>query len=351
MKILYFSRGYTPHDHRFLSAIAEGGYETFFLRQSRAASETRSLPKGARDVSGELKDVLAEVKPDLIHAGPLPGPGYLAAKCSFHPLVLMSWGSDILWDARHNPLTSRRVRYALGRANAVIGDCEAVRQAAGALGVPDGRIVIFPWGIDLEIFTPRGGDGGLRARLGWQDKFVILHMRSWEPLYDPLTVARGFVRAARRNTSLRLLMPGDGSLAAKLRRVFERAGVLDRVHLPGQISQDDLPGYYRTADAYISASQSDGSSVSLMEALASGLPALVSDIPGNREWMRSGKQGWLFPVKDETALADLMLQAAESSQREEMRAQARLVAVARADWNQNKQGLFQAYSLALEGVR
>ncbi|MEX1248213.1 MAG: glycosyltransferase [Anaerolineales bacterium] len=350
MKILYFSRGYTPHDHRFLSAITEAGHEASFLRLSHGASETRPIPKGAREASGELKDVIEEVKPDLIHAGPLPGPGYLAAKSGFQPLVLMSWGSDILWEARHNFLTRRRVRFALERADAVIGDCDTVRHAAVELGVHPDRIVIFPWGVDLNQFNPKGGNGNLRVRLGWQNNFVILHVRSWEPLYDPLTIGRAFIRAARRDASLRLLMPGDGSLASRLSRVFERAGMLDRAHMPGQVSQDDLSNYYRAADVYISASQSDGSSVSLMEALASGVPALVSDIPGNREWVTPGKQGWWFPVKDEVALTDFMLHAAVGKQQNEMRTQARQVAEARADWNRNKQRLFQAYDLALEAA-
>ena len=58
---------------------------------------------------------------------------------------------------------------------------------------------------------------------------------------------------------------------------------------------------YRAADLYLSASHSDGSSVSLMEALGCGLPVLVSDIPGNREWVTDGEQGWLFPDGDDAA--------------------------------------------------
>lgn len=350
MKILYFSNGFTPHDHRFLSAIVEGGHEARFLRLNESAvSDSRPIPAGVRNASGTVQAVINREHPDLVHAGPLHTCAYLAAKTGSRPLVAMSWGSDILWTARRNWLARRRMRFALQRADAVIGDCDAVRHAVKGYGIADERIVTFPWGIDLQKFSPQASDDGLRAKLGWKDKFVLLHLRSWEPVYDPLTMARGFVAAAQQNANLRLLMPGAGSLAPKIRRVFERAGLLDRVHLPGAVAYNDLPAYYRSADLYVSASLSDGSSVSLMEALGCGLPALVSDIPSNREWVQAA-HGWLFPLKDETALSAAMLAAAAKSDRANIARAARKVAEQRADWTRSKQQLFAAYDLALKGA-
>lgn len=348
MKILYFSRGYTPHDHRFLASITESGHEAIFLRlQPDFVMETRRLPTGVRTASGKLNDVISRFKPDLLHAGPLPDCGYQAAKSGFHPLVQMSWGSDVLWEAKKKTGTRSRVRFALKHADVVIGDCKAVKQAVVNLGAKADRVVTFSWGVDLAQFKPTGRDEGIRAKLGWQNRFVLLHLRAWEPLYDPLTVAKAFVRAARQNPNFRLLMPGDGSLSSKLRWIFAEAGLQNRVHLPGQITFSDLPDYYRGADIYVSASLSDGSSVSLMEAMACGLPALVSDIPGNREWVKSGKQGWLFPTKKAAVLSKLILKAAGSRHLPTMGKQARNTAIARADWAKNKPGLNKAYELAL----
>ncbi len=345
MKILYLSRGYTPHDHRFLSAMVEGGHSPFFSPETTARSETRALPDGVVATSGDLKQAIRESKPDLIHAGPLHQASYAAARTGFRPLVQMSWGSDILWQAKHNFLTRRRVSFSLKQADVVIGDCTAVKNEAMRFGVAEQKIVIFPWGIDLARFKP-GTNAGLRAELGWQNVFVILHLRSLESLYDPLTVARAFVRAARKNASLRLLMPGTGSLHAKAASLFAAARILDRVNMPGSIAQSELPAYYHAADLYVSASLSDGSSVSLMEALASGLPAAVTDIPSNGEWLTSGQEGWLFPTKDELALSERMLQAAKSNLGE-LKAAARQKAEQRADWSRNKLELFRAYDLAM----
>ncbi len=351
MKILYFSKQHGPHDHRFLSAIVEGGHQAFFLRLDPNAKnqEKRQLPNGVKIVNGTIQDVISKIKPDLVHAGPLPTCSYLAAKTGFHPLAQMSWGSDILFEAKNSTLARRRVRAALRSADVLIADCASVGNAAVKLGFPRKKIITFPWGVDLKSFNPRGGDGGLRKRLGWQRAFVVLHVRSWEPLYGAETVLRAFLRAASKQPSLRLLMPGSGSRTTHFKEMVRKSGLSERVHFPGPITQKDLPAYYRAADLYVSASKSDGSSVSLMEALASGLPALISDIPGNREWVRSGKEGWLFSLRDAPGLADKIIKiAAKTKLLQKMGEQARAKAVKRADWIRNKRQLFRAYQWALK---
>jgi glycosyltransferase involved in cell wall biosynthesis len=82
-----------------------------------------------------------------------------------------------------------------------------------------------------------------------------------------------------------------------------------------------------------------------MEAMASGLPVIASDIPGNREWVNS-KNGWLFPSKDFHKLSQLIVKAAYSESLMRLGNYSRKVAARKADWNKNKQGLFNAYRLA-----
>ena len=81
--------------------------------------------------------------------------------------------------------------------------------------------------------------------------------------------------------------------------MVRESGLEDKVHFAGQVDYVDLPKYYRVAHLYLSASIVDGSSVSLLEAMSCGIPALVSDIPGNREWVVPGRNGWLFPTGDD----------------------------------------------------
>ncbi len=366
-RILYFSRNFSPHDRRFLSALAETEHEVYWLRLEKRGSqlENQLTPPGVAAVEwrggkkpltwiggllllGDLRRVISEIKPDLIHAGPVQSTAFLAAAAGFSPLVTMSWGSDLLYEAERSLLARWAAGYALQRTTVFTGDCLAVKAKAVELGFPAERCVLFPWGVDLQHFSPAGGSE-LRQRLGWQDQVVLLSLRSWEPIYGVDLLVKAFAQAAGQEPRLRLLLLGDGSQAERIRRMVQEHGLSERVHWGGQVNNLDLPEYYRAADVYLSASRSDGSSVSLMEALACGRPALVSDISGNREWITPGVQGWLFPDGDANALAEGLLRAvACRAQWPQMGQAARRLAEQRADWSKNARLLEQAYRLALK---
>ncbi len=362
-RILYFSRDYTPHDLRFLTALASTEHQVYFLRLERAANlqEQRPLPAGIELVDwaggkdpARMKDglkllssfraVLERLKPDLVQAGPIQRSAFLAALSGCKRLLSMSWGYDLLQDAAINSFWGWATRYTLQHSAAMLGDCATVRNLAIQYGMRPDRIVTFPWGVDLATFSPRV------PKPASGTDFNLLSTRGFELIYGIDVLARAFVIAAKQCPALHLTMLGDGSLNTAVRQVFLVGNVFERVHFPGQVSYAELPGYYQDADLYLSASHSDGSSISLLEAFACGTPAIVSDIPGNQEWVMPGVNGWLFPDGDPQALAAAILRAVD--QRTDllaMRRSARLLAEQRADWNKNFPQLEQAYSLALQG--
>jgi L-malate glycosyltransferase len=366
MRILYFSRGDTAHDRRFLKALAERAHEVFSLRleQPIKPSADEAIPgveyvdwpglpapaalPGALNLATALKQVIAWVKPDLIHAGPIQLVAALVARVGFRPLVAMSWGSDLLVEADQSPEWSAATLEALKAADVLACDNLAVEEKAIRLGFPAGRIVRFPWGVDLAHFSP-GPCVTLRKRLDWEQNFVVLCLRAWEPLYGVDVVARAFVRAANTRPDLRLLLAGDGSQREEICRILADGGVADRAAFPGRLSLEILPEVYRAADLYVSASHSDGSSVSLMEALACGRPAAVSDIPGNREWVMPEVNGWTFPNGSDEALAAIILDSASNPSRlTRMGGASRALALERADWARNFPRLLDAYQQAVQ---
>jgi glycosyltransferase involved in cell wall biosynthesis len=365
MRILYFTRDYTTHDHRFLTALAGTEHQIYYLRLEKRGHnlEERALPANIKGVSwaggqhparfidgprllAALKKVIRTVNPDLIQAGPLQRSALLAALSGFTPLVSMSWGYDLIHDAQRNAAWRWATRYTLKHSSVMIGDCDTIRQLAISYGMPDERIVTFPWGIDLNHFNYQPPEP---TRVNGEP-FVLLSTRGWEPIYGVNIIAKAFVKAAQKYSALQLVMLGDGSLASQLRQIFTQGGVLDRVTFPGQVGQADLPAYYHQADLYVTGSHSDGTSISLLEALACGRPVVVSDIPGNREWVQSGVQGWLYPEGDDDALAQAISQAFETrrtSQRmSQMGRAARELAEQRANWDNNFQQMLKAYQVA-----
>ena len=360
-RLLYFSRDYTNHDFRFLSALAKTSYQVYFLRLERSPVplEERPLPVEVKQVEwagghrivklsdgprlvADLRRVIKEIKPDLIHAGPIQRSAFLVALVNYKPLISVSWGYDLLHDAYRNMFWQYATRFTLRRSEILLGDCKAVRNKAVEFGMPDANIVTFPWGIDLNAFKP--------SDFPFQEssQFTLLSTRSWEPIYGVDILAKAFVISAQKNDNLRLVMLGGGSLAGELREIFVRGGVIDQVIFPGHIAHPHLPTYFQRSDLYISASHTDGSSISLLEALASGRPAIVSDIPGNREWIEPGINGWWFKDGEEEELARTILTAAaEPRVLSKMGKAARQTAVERADWENNYSTLLSVYDRVL----
>jgi glycosyltransferase involved in cell wall biosynthesis len=364
VKVLYVTQGWTVHDRRFVDGLVRQGHEVIYravatipasrLRDLRTAGLSSVDQWGAQGMAfwlrlprmaRELRALCREVRPDVIHAGPIQRGAFVAALAGCRPLVSMSWGSDILLHARRG--VGRRIAgWTLRRTDNLLCDCETVRAQCVRLGADPTRLVVFPWGVDLEDFKP-GRRGEMRSMLGWETSFVLISARAWEPVYGVGLMAQAFADAVRRSASLRLLLLGDGSERGRIRHVLRQDGVGARVHVAGSVEHADLPAYFRAADLYISASHSDGSSVTLLEAMACGLPAVVSDIPSNREWIEDGSTGWTFRDGDPASLREAILHAAGAGPRlTEMGMQARRVAERRADWSKNLTRLAEAYEQA-----
>jgi glycosyltransferase involved in cell wall biosynthesis len=371
VKILYFSRNYTTHDRRFLEFLAKNNHEVGFLQFERQGRqlEDRPLPSQVRHLHWEssskpegfknllkiltgVKKVIRDFQPDLIQAGPVQRSAFLVALLGFHPLVTMSWGYDLLVDATKGSLWRWATEFTLKRSDALVADCDTIRKIATNFGMENNRIISFPWGANIRKYTPATFKWrvNIRERLGWgKETFVLLSTRSWSDIYGVEDLAHAFVRVARQHPEVRLFMLGNGPLAPQLREIFMKGGVRNSVFFPGQVTQEKLPDYYRAADLYISTSHSDGTSISMLESLASGTPVLLTDIPGNKEWIvKPGEVGWLFRDGNVDSLTERIHYAiTHRHQLGVMGLAARNLSESRGDWELNAPQLFEAYKVAL----
>jgi len=358
MKIIYFSKSYTPHDYRFLSSLSRTDHEVYYLRleANKRQTEDRPVPENIqqilwagggrefrwRDVprfTSDLRRLVKKIKPDLIHAGPIQNCAFMAALSGFRPILAMSWGYDLVMDADNSAWMRWVTRYTLKRSAFFTSDANVSRDKAILFGMDPEKTVIFPWGTDIEHFHPKN------VKLPDSESFTLFCNRTWEPIYGVDVLAKAFVKVANANPDVNLILLGGGSEGSRIRQLLMHGGVLDRVHFGGHVSQADLPRWYHMADLYISPSHVDGSSVSLMEALASGLPCLVSDIPGNREWIDNGVNGWLFRDGDVDDLAGKISSAIKDRKSfEKIGARARKTAEEKADWKRNFGKLLETYN-------
>lgn len=361
MKILYFTHGQSPHDLRFLNSLSHTENQVAVLCLDR--SENFDWPEGVRVLSWPdtkrdfnwlnslwfakaFRQIVKEFQPDVIHAGPIQRVALIAALAKGKPLLSMSWGSDLLLEADKNAFWRWITRFTLKNTTWLAADCQTVAKKARGFGYT-GPVTVFPWGVDLDHFRP-GPVGSLRKQLGWEKNMVFLSNRSMEPLYGVDIVAEAFAQASQKNDALRLFLFGKGSLEVRIQTILKEAQDAGKVYYGGFASLQELPDVYRSADVYVSASHSDGSSVSLMEALACGKPALLSDIPSNQEWIKHEKQGWFFPDGNIRILTEKMLNLPLGPDLTEISKNARKLAEARADWSKNFAILLGVYSQLAE---
>lgn len=279
----------------------------------------RSLTAGL-----QLAKLCRELGADIIHVNNLaPWPdAVLAAKLTGARVVQTFHGVEQA--ALRFPAHKRVVYQLLDRASdalvAVAGS--AADLLSGLTGIGRQRIRVIPNGVDTGVFHPvRATDkSALRANLGLPEHGLLFGcVAALRPVKDHAGLLRAFAQV-RQDQPRYLVLAGNGPLAADLRRQAENLGCGDNIVFLGRRS--DVPDLLRAFDAFVLNSETEGLSFAVLEAMASGLPIVASNVGGNPELVTTGREGWLYERGDQDALTGL-LQRADGSQLASMGAAAR----------------------------
>ncbi|MFN8586416.1 MAG: glycosyltransferase [Candidatus Eisenbacteria bacterium] len=278
--------------------------------------------------------------PDVVDAHYVPNYGVIGALSGFRPLSVAAWGSDLLVAGPRDVLQRARARFVLRRADLVIADSGNLAAAALALGAPRRTLRAIPWGVDRERFAPAPE----------RERGLLLSTRMHEHVYDIPTLLRGVAPVMARRPETRLVIAGDGSLLDAHRALAAELLPAGRVECTGRITPATLAGLLSRAEVYLSASLSDSTSLSLLEAMAAGAIPVVSDIEGNREWVADGDGARLFACGD-AAGVERALEAALGEPAWAAAARARNAAVIaeRGDWHANFARIERAFEALAAG--
>ena len=251
-----------------------------------------------------MKRIIQGLRPDIVHAHYVRDYGFRAAATGFHPLVLTVWGSDVLVDPVRSRLMRWEVARTLRKADLITCDAEHIIPAILALSGPSADIRIVRFGIDTSLFAPCTPDAALKERLGLSGRRVVVSTRSLRPIYDIQTLIRSVPLVLREVPEAAFLIIGGGTLGDSLRELAESLGIADAVRFTGPVPNEELPSYLSLSEVYVSTSLSDaGIAASTAEAMACGLPAVVSDFGDNGKWVHEREGGFIFPCGDHEVLA------------------------------------------------
>jgi glycosyltransferase involved in cell wall biosynthesis len=173
-------------------------------------------------------------------------------------------------------------------------------------GFSAGRIQIIENGIDLTRYGRPADPHAFRVGLGLDPaRRYIATVARFHPVKDHRTLLRAFLEVGRTRADVDLLLVGDGSLRGELEALVNDLGVAARVRFLGV--RNDVAEVLRAVDLFALTSVSEAASITLLEAMAVGLPVVVTAVGGNPELVRDGIDGLLAPRGDHHAIAAAML--------------------------------------------
>ncbi len=245
----------------------------------------------------QFKKMLKEIKPDILHAHFIMETTLLGATSGFHPFVVTPWGSDILVAPQKSKIARWIVKYVLKRADLITCDAEHIKVPLVKLGADPQKIKVIYFGVDTKKFKPRQTDNT-------NGSLTVISLRRLSPIYDVGTLINAIPMVLRDFPTTKFVIAGDGIQKEKLTNLVKTLGVLDSVRFVGWVSPDELPKYLNSADIYVSTSLSDaGLASSTSEAMACGLPVIITDFGDNRKWVKDGVNGFIIPLKNPETLA------------------------------------------------
>jgi glycosyltransferase involved in cell wall biosynthesis len=281
------------HEERFIRVFKNSGVQLvpIILNDS-----SQSKSENQKKCNGSL---------EFIFGGPLHLNHVIPDSYQHLPYIALSYAYDVLYEARVNILSKENVRRNLYRSRGLIVDCLAVKEFVKKKCKYKKPIIVVPWGLEKssnkqysKITTGESNNTKNRKR--------ILSVRNLTHLHGVLDVIRGFSEAIKIDSNLNLTVVGEGPLKNELFHLISQLNLNDKVEFLGAQTEAQVNLLMLEADIYVSASIVDGTSVSLLQALAAGLPVILSNCGGNPEWVNRVDGSYLFEVGDWKMIGFLM---------------------------------------------
>ena len=212
------------------------------------------------------------------------------------PVSIKARGADIHFWGK-NPATAAQVAAAGRAAAGLLAVSEAMRADMAAIGIPAETVRVHRTGVDLDRFAP--ADRAAAKAEHYIPGAMVLAVGALIPRkgHDIL------IRAMRELPGVTLLIAGEGPDYVALAALAEELGVADRVGLLGPIRHDHLQTWLAAADVFALASSSEGLANAWVEALASGVPIVITDAGGARELVTGPDAGHVV-AREPRAFAD-----------------------------------------------
>ena len=326
MKLCYIADANSVHTRRWITPFIEEGNQVYLISYAPAELPWTGLEELV-DLT-QLTNVkklrfaywgwwirryVRQIQPDILHAHQLTGAGWLGVMANYHPFIVSGWGSDILVEPYKSSFRKLLINAVLNQSDALTVPSKIMYDAAQPLNFPKTKLHLIPWGVETSIFKPTPDDRfATRKRLGLPlNAKIIFSPRGINRIYnlDVLIEAVSSIITQAPDLQLVLLEYNvDATYLAQLKQKILSYNLKSFVYwLPAVRTHAEMAQLYRMADVTVSIPMSEGYGFTVYEAIASGCPTIISDLPVFEGGLENGIHTIKVPVQDTDSTSQALL--------------------------------------------
>lgn len=238
-----------------------------------------------------IKNLIKEIKPDILHAHYASSYGLLGALAGFHPYIVSVWGSDVYEFPRQSWIWKYVLKYSFWKANDILSTSHIMAEEIKKYTKKP--IKITPFGVNIDQFKNTN-------MFKVNEEYLIGNVKALDFKYgiDILITAFKIIVDKNPNRKLRLEIIGEGPNREELEMLTKDLHLTDKVCFLGKIRNSELISYYNHFSVAVFPSVSESFGVVAIEAMACECPVIASDADGFTEVVVDGQTGFIVPKKD-----------------------------------------------------
>jgi len=274
-------------------------------------------PLTIKKAAEQLRSIVNEIKPDIVHAMRIPYEGMVTAYADLDsPVIVSVWGNDFTLHAKATPFVDKATRFTISQADALHADCYRDIRLAKVWGFDEYKpSIVLPGGggIQLDLFHPSSVEEKVVSLRSAQNGnfFSVVNPRGMRAYVHMEAFIRAIPYVISKYENTRFYLP---ALAENLQVInwIKKYNISEQVHLLPLLDREEIAQLFRKMTVMVSPSSHDGTPNTLLEAMASGCFPIAGDLESVREWITPGVNGLLIDPRNPMAIADAIILAIEN---------------------------------------
>lgn len=314
MKICYLADINSAHTHKFLNYFVKKGYDIHVI--SLGKGEYNGVKVHSLDIEDnvmkgksekgkvgylkkikKVKELINEIKPDILHAHYASSYGLLGALANYHPYIISVWGSDVYDFPIKSPIHKMIIKYNLKKADYILSTSNVMKKETEKY--TNKEIKVTPFGVDINKFYPNKIES---------DEIIIGTIKTLEEKYGVQYLVKAFkqVKEENKDLDIKLRIGGKGSQEDYLKNLCRELNIENDVTFLGFVKPDDVIKEFQRFDISVFPSTLDSESfgVAAVESEACGTPVIVSNVGGLMESTKPNETSLVVEKKSVEDLAE-----------------------------------------------